>query len=166
MPVQIDSGPAFQIEQVFDAHHGEAFYGLGQHQQAVMNYRDEIVDLVQNNTEVAIPFLISNKNYGLLWENYSESRFGDGRQYASLNTMELFNDKGERGGLTATYSQPSGDSTVMLQRMENRIEYDFLPSCNCSRKNFHWKKVALPGVDLCRRKIAACTRWQFVMADI
>ncbi|HET9826036.1 MAG TPA: alpha-xylosidase, partial [Chitinophagaceae bacterium] len=70
-PVTIDAGSSWQIKQTFLASPGEAFYGLGQHQQGIMNYKGEVVQLLQTNTEVAVPFLVSNKNYGILWDNYS-----------------------------------------------------------------------------------------------
>ncbi len=55
----------------------EAVYGLGQHQDGVMNYRGHEVVLTQENTKVAIPFLISTKNYGILLDNYSKIIFHD-----------------------------------------------------------------------------------------
>ena len=71
VPASIDAGPSWQIGQSFFSPSDEAFYGLGQHQQGLMNYKNNVVQLLQNNTEVAIPFLVSNKNYGILWDNYS-----------------------------------------------------------------------------------------------
>jgi alpha-D-xyloside xylohydrolase len=53
----------------------EAFYGLGQHQAGVWNYRGESVDLSQDNTNISIPFLLSSNGYGIFWNNGSRSRF-------------------------------------------------------------------------------------------
>jgi alpha-D-xyloside xylohydrolase len=53
----------------------EAFYGLGQHQAGVWNYRGESVDLSQDNTNISIPLLLSSKGYGIFWNNGSRSRF-------------------------------------------------------------------------------------------
>jgi alpha-D-xyloside xylohydrolase len=55
----------------------EAFYGLGQHQSGVWNYRGEIVDLAQDNTNIAVPMFLSTKGYGILWNNSSHSRFNN-----------------------------------------------------------------------------------------
>ena len=38
---------------IYGSHEG--FYGLGQHQAGVWNYRGETVDLSQENTNIAIP---------------------------------------------------------------------------------------------------------------
>jgi alpha-D-xyloside xylohydrolase len=53
----------------------EAFYGLGQHQAGVWNYRGESVDLSQDNTNISIPLLLSSNGYGIFWNNGSRGRF-------------------------------------------------------------------------------------------
>ena len=55
----------------------EAFYGLGQHQAGVWNYRGEAVDISQDNTNISIPFFISSNGYGIFWNNTSRSRFNN-----------------------------------------------------------------------------------------
>jgi alpha-D-xyloside xylohydrolase len=55
----------------------EAFYGLGQHQSGVWNYRGEAVDISQDNTNISIPFFLSSKGYGIFWNNASRSRFNN-----------------------------------------------------------------------------------------
>lgn len=126
-PVAIEKGNAFAVQQSFVSTPTEAFYGLGQHQQGIVNYKGEIVELLQNNTEVAIPFLVSSRNYGILWDQYSISRFGDGRTYQSLSALPLFDAAGKAGGLTATYTLKK-TGTVVTARTESGIAYDYLPS--------------------------------------
>ena len=46
-------------------------YGLGQHQSGLFNYRGATVELGQNNTDVAIPLLLSSKGYALMWNTAS-----------------------------------------------------------------------------------------------
>jgi len=62
--------------EVFFAIYGskEGLYGLGQHQAGVWNYRGETVDLSQENTNIAIPLLVSSNGYGIFWNNSSRSR--------------------------------------------------------------------------------------------
>jgi alpha-D-xyloside xylohydrolase len=55
----------------------ESLYGLGQHQNGIVDIKGIDLDLHQNNTEVFIPFLVSSKGYGILWDNTSFTRFGD-----------------------------------------------------------------------------------------
>ena len=54
---------------LFNARDGERFYGLGQHQHGRLNQKGAVIELVQRNTEVCIPFLVSNLGYGLLWNH-------------------------------------------------------------------------------------------------
>jgi alpha-D-xyloside xylohydrolase len=62
--------------EVFFAIYGskEGLYGLGQHQAGVWNYRGDSVDLSQENTNIAIPLLVSTNGYGIFWNNPSRSR--------------------------------------------------------------------------------------------
>lgn len=55
----------------------ESFYGLGQHQAGVWNYRGEAVDISQDNTNISIPFFLSSNGYGIFWNNSSRSRFNN-----------------------------------------------------------------------------------------
>jgi alpha-D-xyloside xylohydrolase len=134
-PATIESGPSWQIKQTFISSPNEAFYGLGQHQQGIMNYKGEIVELLQTNTEVAIPFLVSNKNYGILWDNYSITHFGDGRNYQPLNQLKLFNETGKSSGLTAKYISNKKEAADIV-RDESNIDYNFLSSLTNLPPNF------------------------------
>ena len=77
-PVEVNGEKTFHAE-MFSSLWGssEAFYGLGQHQAGVWNYRGEAVDLSQDNTNIAIPMLLSTNGYGILWNNSSRSRFNN-----------------------------------------------------------------------------------------
>jgi alpha-D-xyloside xylohydrolase len=55
----------------------EGFFGLGQHQAGVWNYRGESVDISQDNSNISIPMLLSSNGYGLFWNNPSRSRFNN-----------------------------------------------------------------------------------------
>jgi alpha-D-xyloside xylohydrolase len=61
--------PRNGVEQRFLLSPDEALYGLGQHQEGFLNVRDIPIRLLQANTDIAIPFLISTRGYGLLWNN-------------------------------------------------------------------------------------------------
>lgn len=62
-------GDLFQVEARFKAYDGERLYGLGQHQHGLLDQKGVVINLVQHNTEVCIPFLLSNRGYGFLWNN-------------------------------------------------------------------------------------------------
>lgn len=58
---------AYEIHQQFDAYPGEHIYGMGQRTHGRLNLKGLSLDLVQRNAEVNIPFILSNRGYGLLW---------------------------------------------------------------------------------------------------
>jgi alpha-D-xyloside xylohydrolase len=77
-PVEVNGEKTYRSER-FATLWGsdEAFYGLGQHQAGVWNYRGEEVELSQDNTNITVPLLISSNGYGILWNNGSKSIFNN-----------------------------------------------------------------------------------------
>jgi alpha-D-xyloside xylohydrolase len=59
----------YRLEQKFRAYPGEKLFGLGQHTHGLLDQKGAVIDLVQRNAEVTIPFLVSSRGYGLLWNN-------------------------------------------------------------------------------------------------
>jgi alpha-D-xyloside xylohydrolase len=131
-PIEADGVSGYTLRQVFESPGDEAFYGLGQHQADEFNYKGKNETLFQYNTKVSIPFLVSNKNYGILWDNYSLSKFGDIRDYAQLSQFKLYDLNGTEGGLTATYYTNSDSDNIFVTRTENTIDYENLETV----KNF------------------------------
>ncbi len=122
-----DGQPFYNIHQTFQTTAEDAWYGLGQHQSDVYNYRNHQVFLWQNNTEVAVPFLISRNNYGILWDNYSLTTVGDTRQMMPLSALQLFSKEGDQGWLTATYRNNIKEaSPKTFERAESEINYPYL----------------------------------------
>jgi alpha-D-xyloside xylohydrolase len=74
-PMSAPFESSFHIRQKFLLTAQEGLYGLGQHQDGTMNYRHKEVVLVQSNTDAVTPFLISTRNYGIFWDNYSKTVF-------------------------------------------------------------------------------------------
>lgn len=67
-------GDHFRLEVRFKAYNGERIYGLGQHQHGRLNQKGCVIDQMQYNTEVCIPFLLSSRGYGFLWNNPAVGR--------------------------------------------------------------------------------------------
>jgi len=67
----------------------EAFYGLGQHQAGVLNYRGESVDISQDNTNISVPLLLSSNGYGIFWNNGSRTRFNNRFVHALYISSEV-----------------------------------------------------------------------------
>ena len=108
---------------LFDSPDNEAFYGLGQHQSEELNMKGKNEDLFQYNTKVSVPFVISNKNYGILWDSYSYSRWGNPDDYLQLNrAFKLYDKDGKEGQLTGTYVAKDGKKIV---RGEDSIYFEY-----------------------------------------
>ena len=58
-----------QAEQDFALAPNEAIFGLGQQAGGPWNYRGQTVRLLQSNTNIALPVLVSSRGYGILWDN-------------------------------------------------------------------------------------------------
>lgn len=126
-PVVFEGERTYTLHQSFETSADDAWYGLGQHQDGIMNYKGYQVFLFQNNTEVAVPFLISKNNYGILWDNNSITKAGDTRTYHDLFSLQLFSKNGEPGWLTASYyNDKKKPNEVLMQRAESAIKYEFL----------------------------------------
>ncbi|MEO8763173.1 MAG: TIM-barrel domain-containing protein [Ginsengibacter sp.] len=126
-PAVFQGQNSFGITQIFETTPDDAYYGLGQHQSDQFNYKGQQVFLFQNNTEVAIPFLVSNKNYGILWDNNSITTVGDAREFMPLSTLNLYSKDGDNGWLTASYcNDKAAPAQIAFTKAESRINYEFL----------------------------------------
>ena len=145
-PVDVGGKPYVAVTQGFNYGTKDAFYGLGQHQNAQMNYNGEDVLLQQHNMIAAVPFVVSDKNYGLLWDNNAISRFGDPTPYAWLSRdLALSDAAGRPGGLTARYFI---DGKMILTRQEPDIAYQYLKDVA-----EHWPKELPPLKALAGREV-------------
>ena len=122
-PVTQEGQPFLALRQQWNRSTDEGFYGLGQHQNRQMNYLGQDVELAQHNMDVAIPFLVSTRNYGLLWDNASITRFGNPKPYDLVGQgLKVTGDDG-RAGFTARYYL--GDR-LAVTRTEPTIDYQYI----------------------------------------
>ncbi|HME00758.1 MAG TPA: TIM-barrel domain-containing protein [Terriglobia bacterium] len=85
---ELNGENTFHVEDRFSPDFNEGFYALGQHQSGMFNYRGATVELAQNNTDVAIPLLLSSKGYALMW-NTASLTLVDNRFPLELNLRSL-----------------------------------------------------------------------------
>jgi alpha-D-xyloside xylohydrolase len=142
-PVETDGVKGYALHRVFESPGEEAIYGLGQHQAGEMNYKGKNEELFQYNTKVSVPFIVSTKNYGLLWDNYSYSRFGDPRAYGQIEQFTLFGKNGEEGGLTASYIDDRDKEHLFTERMESVIDYENLTTIHNFPEGFNFNNARI-----------------------
>ncbi|WP_160752522.1 TIM-barrel domain-containing protein [Qipengyuania algicida] len=83
-PVKLEGQRWYATRVQFNRGTDEGLFGLGQHQNRQMNYNGEDVELAQHNMSIAIPYLLSTRGYGILWDNNSVTRIGDPKPYEKL----------------------------------------------------------------------------------
>ena len=121
-PISVEGRDEYSTLFTFDSPQDEAFYGLGQQQSMEFNHKGGNEELFQYNTKVSIPFVLSSRNYGILVDNYSLSRWGNPEPYRQLNReFKLYGKDGREEGLTAIYTPASGDPII---RQEDSLYYE------------------------------------------
>ncbi|AXC10848.1 Alpha-xylosidase [Acidisarcina polymorpha] len=89
------SDPQFyQVGATFASPDDEHYYGLGQNQEGFLDHRGHTVDCSQNYTAPAgpstcVPFLVTNKGYGLIWDNPSRTVIEPGFNEQTRWTSEV-----------------------------------------------------------------------------
>jgi len=123
---------SYAVRQQWNKGSDEGFFGLGQHQNNQVNYAGENVELTTYNLKITIPFIVSTRNYGVLWNNASVTNFGDPDKSQPLSTdFTLYDAQGKKGGLTANYYD---GEKLLLSRVEADVDYQFY-SDNTNRVN-------------------------------
>jgi alpha-D-xyloside xylohydrolase len=103
-PITVDDTHGYSTVNRFETQDDEGIYGLGQHQSDQWNYNGQNEELFQYNTKISIPFVVSSRGYGILWDSYSMGRFGNTEPYSQLNRLfKLYDKEGRQGSLTGTY---------------------------------------------------------------
>ena len=62
-------GEDFGLTVRFESDRYERLYGMGQYQQEELNLKGCLLELAQRNSQASVPFCLSDKGYGFLWNN-------------------------------------------------------------------------------------------------
>jgi alpha-D-xyloside xylohydrolase len=68
---------AYHTKLEFEWADGEALYGLGSHEEGMLNLRGQHQYLYQENMKATVPVLVSTRGYGILLDSYSLMAFHD-----------------------------------------------------------------------------------------
>ncbi|MGA2052484.1 MAG: TIM-barrel domain-containing protein, partial [Opitutales bacterium] len=108
---EVQGENTWHVRQAWLPNGDESLYGLGQRQQGMVDIKGFDFDLWQHNTNVVVPFLVSSRGYGVLWDNLSFTRFGDLRPFTAIPADCLVDTTGQPGGLTTgTFSAANPDA--------------------------------------------------------
>ncbi|MCR4586793.1 MAG: family 31 glucosidase [Lachnospiraceae bacterium] len=88
----VRNGSQYQATLRFEADEEERLYGMGQFQMPYLNLKGCQLDLEPRNTQIPVPFCISSKGYGLLWNNPAIGKAVFGRnktEFTAQSTKQI-----------------------------------------------------------------------------
>lgn len=65
----IPGGSDYHAVLRFEAYEDEKIFGMGQYQEGNLDKKGAVLDLCQRNTQASVPFMVSSRGYGMLWNN-------------------------------------------------------------------------------------------------
>ena len=111
---------SYRVTQRFMLEPDETIFGLGQQQTGKLNQRGQELMLRNENTRVCIPYITSEKGYGLYWDNPSPTLFSDTPQETSFNSEAgLMSDyyiiykDGTQDGVIAGVRELTGQASML-----------------------------------------------------
>ncbi|MER5974415.1 TIM-barrel domain-containing protein [Streptomyces sp. NPDC002055] len=123
----------YRLDQRFAAYEGERFFGLGQHSHGRLDHKHMVIDLVQRNGEVTIPFTLSSRGYGLLWNLPAVGRVelaaGQTRWVAdAADQIDYWVTTGPTpGAIMSNYADATGHAPLLPERFlglwQSRLRY-------------------------------------------
>jgi alpha-D-xyloside xylohydrolase len=81
-------GPLETAEVQYALQSGEHIYGSGQFQDGYLDIARLPRKLVQLNSQISIPFLLSSRGYGILWHNYGMTELNPPGNHLALTAAE------------------------------------------------------------------------------
>ncbi|MBD5560614.1 MAG: glycoside hydrolase family 31 protein, partial [Clostridia bacterium] len=96
----IPGGSEFALAARFESDPDEKIFGMGQYQQLPMNLKGCLLELAQRNSQISVPFALSSRGYGFLWNNPAVGRVMFGTNYtewhaASTRMLDYWVTAGE-----------------------------------------------------------------------
>ncbi len=85
-------GDIYRLKVRFESDPDEKLFGMGQYQQERMNLKGCNLELAHRNSQASVPFLLSDKGYGFLWNNAAigEVHFGlDVTEWVAEETRQM-----------------------------------------------------------------------------
>jgi len=77
----IIGGTGYSLNLKFESNPGEKIYGMGQYQDGCLDLKGCVLELAQRNSQISVPFYVSNLGYGMLWNNPAVGRVTFGKNY-------------------------------------------------------------------------------------
>lgn len=115
----IQGSTDFELTARFEAFDGEKIFGMGQYQEKNLDKKGACLELAHRNSQASVPFMISNRGYGFLWNNpaIGTATFGTNKtewHAKSTKKPDYFITAGDTPAeLEAQYSLATGRTPMM-----------------------------------------------------
>ncbi len=115
----IQGSTDYELTARFEAFDDEKIYGMGQYQEKNLNKKGAILELAHRNSQASVPFLVSSRGYGFLWNNpaIGTASFGTNKtewHAASTKKLDYFITAGDTPAeIEEQYSKAVGRSPMM-----------------------------------------------------
>ncbi|MEZ3445319.1 MAG: family 31 glucosidase [Lachnospiraceae bacterium] len=115
----IQGGSDFELTARFEAFDDEKIFGMGQYQEKNLNKKGAVLELAHRNSQASVPFMVSSRGYGFLWNNpaIGTAAFGTNKTewYAkSTKKLDYFITAGDTPAvIEAQYSLATGRTPMM-----------------------------------------------------
>lgn len=109
----------FELTARFEAFDNEKIFGMGQYQEKNLNKKGACLELAHRNSQASVPFMVSNRGYGFLWNNpaIGTATFASNKTewYArSTKKLDYFITAGDTPAeIEAQYSLATGRTPMM-----------------------------------------------------
>jgi len=74
----LSGASGFAATARFEANPGERLFGMGQYQDGLLDKKGSVLELAHRNSQVSVPFVLSDQGYGFLWNNPAVGRVSFG----------------------------------------------------------------------------------------
>lgn len=85
-------GGDYRLAVRFEAWEGERIYGMGQYQDGCLDLKGCSLELAHRNSQASVPFALSSRGYGILWNNPAIGRAvfaKNGTEWISESTTDM-----------------------------------------------------------------------------
>ena len=110
----IPGGTDFSLTARFEAYDDEMIFGMGQYQDRHLNKKGSVLELAHRNSQSSVPFFVSSRGYGFLWNNpaIGTAAFGTNvTEWSAKSTKKL--DYFITAGIEANYTAATGRTPMM-----------------------------------------------------
>lgn len=112
-------GGDYELFARFESSADEKIFGMGQYQDGCLDKKGCVLELAHRNSQASVPFAVSTKGYGFLWNNPAIGRVSFGKNMTewharSTKALDYWICADENpAGIAASYADVTGHSPMM-----------------------------------------------------